>query len=105
VLGEPVLGADDLGDRRLDELCVAERGERDPPDPVSVLLDELGRGLQSKPRLAGAAGAGQGDEPGGGEQLEQLGQLRLAADERGRCTGRFVWLSVFRGGNWPSPSW
>ena len=64
MVDEAVLGADYLGDRRLDELGITQRAERDPPDAVLVVAHELGRSLQREARLAGAAGAGQCHEPG-----------------------------------------
>ena len=47
---------------RQNELGVAERGERHPEDAVGEVVDELGRGLEGEPRLAGAAGAGERDQ-------------------------------------------
>src|SRR5262245_45876525 len=46
------------------------------------ILDAI-RGLQRETGLARAAGARQRDEPSRGQELDQLEQLSLAADERG----------------------
>jgi len=49
---------------------------------VGKVLECLGRELQGKPRLAGAARADQGDDPLFPEQRPCLGELALPADER-----------------------
>ena len=84
VLGEPVLGAQRLRDRRLDERGVAERRQRHPPDAVGIVLDELGRDLEREPRLARSRPPGQRHQPRPRGELDELGQLALAADERRR---------------------
>ena len=76
--------ADHPRDRRLDQLRIPYRGERDEPDAVAVLLDALRSCLQRQPSLARAAGAGERDDAMRVEQREHLGQLAFASDERRR---------------------
>ncbi len=80
--GEP--GVQGLGDRRADQLGLAERRQLDRPDPVGEILRLLPRKLQRQPGLAAAAGPGQGEEPRVAQQRRGLGQLALAADEAGQ---------------------
>ena len=80
--GEP--GVQRLGDRRADQLGLAERRQLDRPDPVGEILPPLARKLQRQPGLAAAAGPGQGEEPRVAQQRRDLGQLALAADEAGQ---------------------
>ena len=80
--GEP--GVQRLGDRRADQLGLAERRQLDRPDPVGEILPPLPRKLQRQPGLAAAAGPGQGEEPRVAQQRRGLGQLALAADEAGQ---------------------
>ena len=67
-----------------DELRVAQRRERHPPDAVRVVLGDLGRRLQRKPRLARSAGPGQRQQPDvvAAQQARALRQARA----RGRGT-------------------
>jgi hypothetical protein len=44
--------------------------------------------LECEPCLADAAGAGEGQQPGGGHTGSQLGQLALAPDEAGELGGQ-----------------
>ena len=80
--GEP--GAQRLGDRRADQLGLAECRQLDRPDPVGEILRLLPRNLQRQPGLAAAAGPGQSEEPRVAQQCGGLGQLALAADEAGQ---------------------
>jgi hypothetical protein len=82
MVGQAVPRADDLRDRGHDELRVLDGCQRDPPDAVPVLLDDLCRSLQREARLAGATCAGEGQHRGRREEREHVGQLLLAADER-----------------------
>ena len=68
-----------------------ERGERDEPDPVGKLPDQLCRGLQRQPRLSRAAGPGERHETVRAQKFEHLDQLALAADQ-GRRLNRKVGL-------------
>ena len=60
--------AEGLRDRRQDEAGVRERRKVDEEDAVGKVVEELGRGLLRQPRLARAAGAGQGDDPASGRR-------------------------------------
>ena len=50
--------------------------------PSGNASEAAGRDLEREPRLAGAAGAGEGHEPRLVDQPPDLLQLALAADER-----------------------
>lgn len=83
---------------------VAQGGQIDEPDPIGELRRQLGGDLHGQACLAAAAGAGEGEEPGGDQQVLDLGHLAHASDEavdlggqvmrgrgsgsRGRCFGR-----------------
>ena len=90
VLGEAVLGAERLRCRLEDELGVAQRSERHPPDPVREGVGGLCRGLQGEPGLPRPAGPGQGEQAGvlAGEEREHLGELALPAEEGGGRDGQ-----------------
>ena len=91
VLGEAVVGSDGPSCFLEHEGGVAQRCERHPEDAVGVVVAGCGRGLQGEPGLAGAAGAGEGEQANvvAGEEREHLGELVLAAEERG-CGDRQV---------------
>jgi hypothetical protein len=77
-----------LGDSREDQGGIGDGGKRHEPDPVGVIASDLRRDPQGQPRLADAAGAGQGDQAN--VVLAQQGadrrRLPLSPDERGeRC--------------------
>ena len=70
------------GERRRDEVRIAQRCERLPREPVGELLGGLGRRLEREAGLAAAAGAGEGDQPGPTrEQPRDLRDLGAPADE------------------------
>ena len=70
--------------------------ERHEPRPVGVAIGDVGRELQGEARLAGPAGARQGQEPGGLEQAARLGQLGLAPDEARQLRRQVVGSAVER---------
>ena len=82
VRGETVLGADRLGDGRFDEARLVDGGQRHPEHAAAEVVDALGRRLEGKPRLAGAACPGQRHDPGAVDQPGDLDQLRGPTDER-----------------------
>ena len=88
--------AERLGDRRDDEVGIGDRGQRDEPDAVRERLDQLRADLQAEPRLAGAARSGQGHDAGALllQQRARRGDLRFAAEERGRLRGEVVQVAV-----------
>ena len=87
--GEPVLGAERLGDRLRDERGIAERGEPDPEDACLVLADERGGCFEREPCLAGAARAREGDRRAPcSMRASDLLELGLAAEEGARRTGQ-----------------
>ena len=85
--------ADRLGDADRDQhgLGHVERTayarQGDEPHAVGRRGGQPARGLAGEPGLAGAAGAGERDEPGRGEQLADAVDLLLAADEAGELRG------------------
>jgi len=91
VLGEAVLGADDLRCGLEHERRVAQGRERHPPDAVRIAFGSLGCCLECKPGLARPAGPGEGEQARVlvGEEREHLGELALPAQESG-CRHREV---------------
>ena len=77
------------GDRRRNERPVRHRAEVDEVDPVREGRLGLEGDSRRQPRLTGPAGAGQREEPGLGETIDDLADLGGAADER-RELGRQV---------------
>ena len=69
---------------RGDLLVGADRRELDPGDAAVDRRSGGARGLDREPRLAGAAGPGQGDDPdrGVGQRGEDRGEVGDAAHER-----------------------
>ena len=93
--------AQGAGDRRGDELGVADLPEADEEDPVLEPLDRVPGEFERQPRLAGAARPRQRDEVDVGplEQLPHVGELAS------RPTSRFVGTTSptalpVRGGGW-----
>jgi len=89
--------AEGLGDRRDNEVGVADRRQTDEGDTVRELGRQVGADLERQPRLADPAGTGQRQQPhtlaqSGGD----LGDLPLAADERRRGRGQGRRRSVGR---------
>ena len=83
-LGRPGLGqrhVEHRRDRLGHQLGTRQRRQLDHVDAVGIAVDQPGRGLVGEPGLAGAAGAGQGEQPGAAEGLADLGELAPAADE------------------------
>ena len=76
-------------ERGEDERGIAKRRERHPVDAVGEGLGYLGRGLQGKAGLAGAAGAGEGEQARllPRQEPDHLRQLCLAAEEGCRGDG------------------
>src|SRR5215475_926816 len=65
--------------------CVAEGGERHPPDAFAEVIRGLRGRLEGEPRLAGAAGPGQSQKADAVTQLlHDLRQLAVTAEELGR---------------------
>ena len=83
VLGQPIPRSDRLPRRLQHELRVAQWSERNPEDTAGVALRRRGGRLQREPRLAGATGAGQGQQADvcSRNQLLHVVQLPLAAQE------------------------
>jgi hypothetical protein len=84
VLGDAAGRSDNLRDRRFDQLGVMHTRQRDEPHSIGMAIDELRRHLQSKPCLADSAWADERDEPMGFDELEELGQITVAPDQRRR---------------------
>ena len=90
--GRPARLRDDperSGDGRRHRLRIGDRGQFDQPHPVAAAVEQIGGDLQTQPRLAAAARAGQRDHARGIHQGADRGQLAGASDERGEL-GREV---------------
>ena len=85
-----LVDAERLRDLRQDELGIGDRRERHEEDAVREVLDQLGRRLQREPGLPGAARPGQRDraDVGPAQELDHLGDLAVAPDERRRLHGQ-----------------
>ena len=88
VLGDAVLRPDRLPHRGQNELRVGDGRKRDEEHPAGEALDRFGRHLQREARLAGAAGPGEGEQASLPQELEQLGELALSADQLTRLGGQ-----------------
>lgn len=84
------------GDRRRDQIRVADRLQGDEPHPVRMALRGRRRDLEREPGLAGPAGSGERQQPGALEQGGGLGDLPLAPDERGQLRRQIVRSGVER---------
>ena len=85
----PLGGSECVRDGARHQSGVRDRHQIGEPDPARPRAD-LSRGhLQCHPRLAGAAHSGQGDQAVLSQQLLELRELDLAADEA-RNRGREV---------------
>ncbi|HEX6442948.1 MAG TPA: hypothetical protein VF007_12225 [Stellaceae bacterium] len=83
---------DRRGNRRGNQAGIGEGGELGQPDSVGKVRQQFAGDRQGEPRLADAASAGQGNEPVRGGEVQDLGDLFVAADQlrnRGRqiCRG------------------
>jgi hypothetical protein len=80
--------AQGLGDRRHDELRVANGSKGNEADAVSEGIGEVGRDVEGEAGLADAAGTGQGDEGDifSEQQPAQRRAFPLSPDER--CPGQ-----------------
>ena len=83
-LGDPQGPGQDGGD----QVRVGDRGQVGEEGAVAVAGQQLGRDLEGQAGLAGAAGAGEGEQPGPSQQPPGLGGLPLPADERGELGGQ-----------------
>ena len=93
-LGRPRLGQRHVQHRRdrlRHQLGTRERRQLDDVDAVGIAVGQPGRDLVGQPGLAGAAGAGQGEQSRAAERLADLGKLAPAADE-----GRLLRPQAFR---------
>jgi len=82
VLVQLALGSERGRDRREEQLGLGQRLQRHPEDAVGEVLDELGRGLECKPRLTRPAGTGHGDQARAlADDRDQLFELALPADQ------------------------
>ena len=82
-LGDPQGPGQDGGD----QVRVGHRGQVGEEGAVAVAGQQLGRDLECQAGLAGAAGAGEGEQPGPSQQPPGLVGLPLPADERGELGG------------------
>ncbi len=90
VLGQAVLRADDLRCRGEDELGVAERGKRDPPDAVRVAIRDETGGLCGESRLARPPRPGEREQARvrRGKERGDLCELCLSSEKRRRRDGK-----------------
>ena len=72
---------------------------------VRELVRELGGELQGEAGLAGAAWAGDRDEPLAAQQIGDVALLGGTPDERVRGLRQRRLFRLRNGGNAPSPSW
>jgi hypothetical protein len=86
MLGQVTLCAERARGGGQHQVGVADGCQRDPPGATGEGVADRARCLQGKPGLARPTRAGQGDRPdmGPAQQVGDLGQLRLAAEERRR---------------------
>ena len=84
VLGQAIPGAEHTLGRRQDQVVIAQRRERHPPDAVRIATTESGRRLCRQACLASAARSRQGEQVDvvAGEEIDHPGQLPLAAQKR-----------------------
>jgi hypothetical protein len=78
------------GDRGQHKRRIPDRRQVDHEDACGEPLDQLGAELKGKPRLAGPAGPREGDETdvGAADQLPELGDLALPAEQRRQLGGQ-----------------
>ena len=71
---------------------IAHDREVDEEDAVAEVIEQVGGDLQAEARLAGAAGAGEGEQAdvGPAQQGEAVGHLLGAADEGRQLDGQDV---------------
>jgi hypothetical protein len=74
-----VPGANRLGNRRLDQVGLADLVQRDPPNVLESVHD-LRSELKGEPGLAGTGRADQRQQSPAAEQLSGLGELPFTAD-------------------------
>ena len=79
---------DRLSDQADDVGRAARARKLDQPHPVANLALEHARRLEREPALADARRPGERHQPVLAQQLDDLGELPLAADERGRRAGQ-----------------
>jgi hypothetical protein len=85
-------GAERLGDRRQDQRLVGDGAERDEGDAVRERRRRPAGYLDRQPRLADAAGTGQGQQADvlALQEVEAGCDLSLAANERSQGLGQIV---------------
>ena len=73
-------------------MCVAEGRQRNPPQAVGIRLGSFGHRLEREAALPRTPGPRQREktELVALQELDDLGQLALPPEERGRRVGRFV---------------
>ena len=81
---------------RCDQGRVGERGHLHKPDPVRIVFQQVGGGLERQPRLAAAPGAGEGQQPHGSQPRFDLRELRFAAHKRRQLLRQIVRQGVER---------
>jgi hypothetical protein len=75
---------------RGDLVGVLDGGQLDEPDAVGELIEQIGGDLHGKAGLAGAAGAGEGEQMRGAQEALDLVHLLLPADEGGELDGEVI---------------
>ncbi len=91
------LGETEGSHDRQRDVAGRERNELDEPGRRSGPIDVRPRGLDGEAGLAHAAGPDEGDEPGVGEELHELGERAVAPEEAGE-RGRDDTCRRFRSG-------
>ena len=99
VLSRLLLEPEDVGHRLRYEPRFRQRGELHQPDAVRIGFQQVPRHLHRQAGLAAAAGANEGEQPRRAEQLLDLRDLLLAADEAGQLLRQVVfWHDRFGAG-------
>ena len=92
---------DRRGDRGRNQAGIGKRRELGEPDAVGKFRQQLARGRDGEPRLADAAGAGEGDQPMRGGKADDFAQFIVPPDQLGdrlRQVGRRQGRSGLRRG-------
>ena len=97
---QPERGGHGVGD----EARVGHRHQVGDPDPVGVGVEQPASRLLREPRLAGAAHAGEGEQPAWRQQAMDVGDLPLAPDEAGERRGEVVPGLMPGAARWAHPS-
>ena len=77
-------------DRLRDQRLIGDRGQLGQPGAVAIFADRGSGELERQPRLPNSTRAGDGEQARALQQVAELAQLRLAADESGQRVRKVV---------------